>query len=72
MFLAKDPSESYKDVPVTTIILATTAINHFVSQADHIPDWIPVAGYLDDATVVACAAYSIQGDLEKFGEWEKK
>ena len=63
---------SYKDVPVTTIILAVTAIIYFVAPLDLIPDWIPVVGYLDDATVVAFVVYSTKSDLEKFRVWEKK
>lgn len=63
---------SYKDVPVTTIILAVAAIIYFVSPVDAIPDWIPVIGYLDDAAVVAFVIASIQDDLVKFREWEKK
>jgi len=63
---------SYKDVPITTIILAVAAIIYFVSPVDFIPDWIPVFGYTDDAAVVAFVIYSIKGDLDKFKEWEKK
>jgi uncharacterized membrane protein YkvA (DUF1232 family) len=63
---------SYKDVPVTTIILAVAAIIYFVSPVDFIPDWIPVFGYSDDAAVVAFVIYSIKSDLDKFREWEKK
>lgn len=63
---------SYKDVPVTTIVLAVAAIIYFVSPVDFIPDWIPVFGYSDDALVVAFVISAIRGDLEKFRGWEKK
>ena len=62
---------SYKDVPITTIILAVAAIIYFVSPVDFIPDWIPVIGYLDDAAVVAFVISSIGSDLEKFRDWER-
>lgn len=63
---------SYKDVPITTIILAVAAIIYFVSPVDFIPDWIPVVGYLDDAAVVAFVISSIGNDLQRFREWERK
>lgn len=61
----------YKDVPITTIILAVAAIIYFVAPIDAIPDWILVVGYVDDAAVIAFVIASIKNDLTAFRGWEK-
>ena len=60
----------YTDVPWETIVLSIAAIIYFVSPIDFIPDFIPVAGYVDDAAVIAFVAASIKADLDNFLEWE--
>jgi uncharacterized membrane protein YkvA (DUF1232 family) len=62
----------YTDVPWETIILSIAAIIYFVSPIDFIPDFIPVAGYVDDAAVIAFIAAAIKLDLDNFLEWEAK
>lgn len=63
-------SGSYKDVPVQTIVLAVAAVAYFVSPIDAIPDFIPVAGFLDDVTVIGLVISSIRGDVAQFRKWE--
>jgi len=63
-------SKEYTDVPWETIALAIGAIAYFVSPVDLIPDFIPVAGYLDDAAVLGFALASAANDLHNFREWE--
>jgi uncharacterized membrane protein YkvA (DUF1232 family) len=60
----------YTDVPWETIVLSIAAIIYFVSPIDFIPDFIPIAGYVDDAAVIAFVAASIKTDLDNFLEWE--
>ena len=60
----------YPVVPWRTIILAIAALIYFVDPFDLIPDFIPVIGYLDDATVIAFVVESIRRDLDKFLAWE--
>lgn len=60
----------YTDVPWQTIVLAIAALVYFVSPIDLIPDFIPAAGYLDDAAVVSFVVASIKADLDNFLEWE--
>jgi uncharacterized membrane protein YkvA (DUF1232 family) len=61
----------YPVVPWRTIILASAALVYFVDPFDLIPDFLPVVGYLDDATVVAFVVESIRRDLDKFLAWER-
>jgi uncharacterized membrane protein YkvA (DUF1232 family) len=60
----------YRDVPWETIAVALGAVVYFVSPIDLIPDVIPVAGYIDDAAVVAVVIASLGNDLENFRGWE--
>jgi uncharacterized membrane protein YkvA (DUF1232 family) len=50
----------YTDVPWETLVLSIAAIIYFVSPIDLIPDFIPVAGYVDDAAVIAFVVVSIK------------
>ena len=61
----------YPVVPWRAIILAIAALIYFVDPFDLIPDFIPVIGYLDDATVIAFVVESIRRDLDKFLAWER-
>ncbi len=63
-------SGSYTQVPWRTIVLAVAAILYFVNPLDLIPDFIPAAGFLDDAGVVAFVLESIRKDLGVFKDWE--
>ena len=60
----------YKVVPWKTITCALVAVIYFVDPLDLIPDFLPVIGLLDDATVVAFVVRSIGKDLKTFQEWE--
>lgn len=63
-------SGGYRDVPWRSLTFATAAILYFVSPLDAIPDFIPVAGFLDDAMVIAWVAGAIRKDLDRFEDWE--
>jgi len=60
----------YTDIPWGSIVLVVVAIFYFVSPIDLIPDWIPIAGYLDDAAVIAFVLSQIKVDLDNFLKWE--
>ena len=59
-------------MPWETIALAIGAIAYFVSPVDLIPDFIPVAGYIDDAAVIAFVIASATNELHSFREWEAR
>jgi len=60
----------YTDIPWPSIVLAIAGVIYFVSPFDLIPDFIPVAGYLDDAAVIAFVIATIKAGLDKFLQWE--
>ena len=63
-------SEDYREIPWTSIVLVIVAIIYFVSPIDLIPDIIPIAGYIDDAAVIAFVVAQIKADLDNFLAWE--
>ena len=56
----------YREVPLTTMALTAGAVLYFVNPFDAVPDLIPAAGLIDDATVIAFVIASIKQDLAKF------
>jgi uncharacterized membrane protein YkvA (DUF1232 family) len=60
----------YRDLPRQSLVTIIGVVIYFVSPNDFIPDWIPVAGYLDDAFVVGLALKSVKDDLDTFMQRE--
>ena len=61
----------YPHVPWQTVVFAIAGVVYFVNPFDIVPDFLPGAGYLDDATVVGFVIKSIRQDIENFLAWEK-
>jgi len=61
---------SYREIPVASLLMVLVAVIYFVSPIDLIPDFIPVAGYIDDALVVSLAINQVKIDLDAFMQWE--
>ena len=62
--------KDYRAIPWKTILYAASAVFYFVSPLDFIPDFIPIAGFLDDITVIAFVTNSLKTDIDKFKDWE--
>ncbi len=61
----------YAILPLQSIILALASVIYFVNPFDIIPDFLPLGGYLDDATVLSFVLKSIKSDIKQFLEWEE-
>src|SRR5215831_13438274 len=61
----------YQKVPWPTLLAIVGGAVYFFSPIDLIPDFIPVIGYLDDATVIALAVRAMRRDLGRFLDWEQ-
>ena len=62
---------SYREITVGNIVLIVAAILYFVTPIDLIPDAIPGAGLMDDATVLAFVLAKLEIELDRFSSWEK-
>jgi len=61
---------NYKEVPWKTIAAAAGALLYVWMPLDLIPDFIPVAGFLDDAGVIAACLTLVSDDLVKYEKWK--
>ena len=61
---------SYRQMPWGTIAAIVGALLYVFSPIDLIPDFIPVAGLLDDAAVLAACLKFIGKDLSKYQAWK--
>lgn len=43
---------------------------YFVSPIDAIPDFVPVAGYLDDAAVISWVLYQLADEVNAYRRWK--
>ncbi len=61
---------NYTQIPWRTIAAITVALLYVLSPLDLIPDWIPVAGYIDDAFVMKICMDLIKDDLDAYKAWK--
>lgn len=61
---------NYRQVPWKTIAAVTGALLYVLMPLDLIPDFIPVAGYLDDAGVIAACLTLVNDDLVTYEKWK--
>lgn len=65
-------TKEYSKVPTATIIAITSALLYFLVPSDLMPDFIPLIGYLDDASVISVCTTLVSHDLKKFVKWRDK
>ena len=64
--------KEYKDIPIGTVIALISALLYWLAPLDVIPDAVPIAGFVDDATVIAACLKLINDDLKEYKEWRNK
>ena len=64
-------SGNYKDMPWQTLVMIVAGLLYFIAPLDALPDFIPVAGYLDDATILVWLGKCFREDLENYKTWEQ-
>ena len=63
-------NREYTVVPWGSIVMVTIAILYFVSPIYLIPDWLPLAGFVDDAAVILFVIRQLKQDIDGFLAWE--
>jgi uncharacterized membrane protein YkvA (DUF1232 family) len=61
---------NYRQVPWKTIAAVVGALLYVLMPLDLIPDFIPVAGFLDDAGVIAACLALVSDDLVDYEKWK--
>ena len=61
----------YTTVPYGTILAVLSALIYFLAPIDIIPDFIPLAGYLDDMAVVGFCITMVKTDIESYDVWRQ-
>ncbi|MBO3700028.1 DUF1232 domain-containing protein [Fabibacter sp. E12] len=64
-------SGSYKDMPWQTFVMIIAGLLYFIAPLDALPDFIPIAGLLDDATILVWLGKCFREDLENYKTWEQ-
>lgn len=59
----------YREVPWKSIAAVTGALLYVLNPFDLVPDFIPVIGLLDDASVLAVCLKMVNDDLDKYLQW---
>lgn len=59
-------------MPAWAIVTIIGAIIYVVSPIDAVPDFIPVAGWLDDGAVVAAAVKALEEVIKAFIKYKKE
>lgn len=62
----------YTAMPWSSLLLSLAGVIYLVSPIDFIPDFIPIAGFLDDVTILAYVIRQLKTDLDAFLVWERK
>jgi uncharacterized membrane protein YkvA (DUF1232 family) len=71
--LLKDRMDGrYTEMPWSIIASLVGALLYVLSPLDLIPDFIPFAGFLDDAAVFAAVMLFSEKDLDKYRAWKRE
>ncbi len=62
---------SYRQIPWQSLIMIVASLIYFINPFDIIPDFIPLQGLIDDATLMLFTFKQVQGDLEQYRNWEE-
>ncbi|WP_200258720.1 DUF1232 domain-containing protein [Halorhodospira neutriphila] len=61
----------YRQVPWWAIAAVAAALLYILNPVDLIPDFIPVVGHIDDATVVAACLLLVEQQLAEYEAWRE-
>ena len=70
--LFKDAVDGKYKLHPTRVAMIGGGLLYFILPADFIPDFIPVAGYLDDLVVLTTIMNSLSKEIGKYRIWKEK
>jgi uncharacterized membrane protein YkvA (DUF1232 family) len=56
-------------LPWRTVTALSTALAYFLMPTDLVPDFIPLAGFVDDAVVLGLVFGAAETDLRRYCDW---
>lgn len=62
---------TYTETPWQTIVMFVAGLIYFITPLDAIPDFIPIAGFIDDAAILVWLGKSFRSDVARFKRWEE-
>lgn len=63
-------NNEYTKVPWKFIAAIVFAVGYLVSPFDIIPDFIPIIGFVDDASVFALVVKSFESEINDYKQWK--
>ena len=63
-------SGKYNETPWQTVVMLIAGLLYFLTPLDAIPDFIPIGGLIDDATVLVWLGKCFREDLANYKAWE--
>lgn len=61
--------KEYTDIPIGSVIAIISALIYVLSPIDIIPDFVPGAGYADDAAIIAFCWKLVESDVDEYKLW---
>ena len=65
-------TNTYKEIPWWAISAIGFALLYVINPADLIPDYLPIIGFVDDATVIAVCLTLVEKELLVYKAWKNK
>lgn len=64
-------SGRYDSYSKANLLMALAGLVYLIAPVDIVPDFIPIAGWLDDITVLKFVLDRLSSELKQYAEWHK-
>ena len=63
--------DEYTDIPRNKLVIIVSALAYLLAPIDLIPDFIPIAGLIDDMAVISVCINRTKDEIEKYLAWRE-